>query len=114
MRRGFGRHCPACGEGRLFLAFTRVASTCSTCGLDLSHQRADDAPPYFTIFVVGHLIVPPLLLLEKFFEPPTWAHLMLWVPLALALTFWFLPRIKGAVVGMQWALGMHGFGGQAE
>ena len=27
-----------------------------------TNGRADDAPPYFTIFVTGHLLVPPVLI----------------------------------------------------
>ena len=33
----------------------------------------------------------------------------LWIPLALLLTLVTLPRIKGAIVALQWALRMHGF-----
>ncbi len=33
------------------------------------------------------------------------------MPLTIGLSLWFLPRIKGALVGLQWALRMHGFGG---
>jgi hypothetical protein len=29
----------------------------------------------------------------------------------LISTLWLLPRVKGALVGLQWALRMHGFGG---
>jgi len=110
MRRGFGRHCPRCGEGALFRSFLRVTPACPACGLDLSQQRADDAPPYFTIMIVGHIIVPLMLMMEKMWQPDTWVHMVLWLPLAVLLSFWLLPRIKGAIVGLQWAKHMHGFG----
>lgn len=33
MRRGFVRHCPVCGHGRLFRAWVRMVPTCPGCGL---------------------------------------------------------------------------------
>lgn len=110
MRRGFGLRCPSCGTGKLFHSYLKVSDTCPACGEDLSHQRADDAPPYFTIVVVGHIIVPAALVLEQSMHPETWVHMALWLPLTLGLTLGLLPCIKGAVVGLQWAGRMHGFG----
>jgi hypothetical protein len=34
----------------------------------------------------------------------------MWFPLIIGLSLWLLPRVKGALVGLQWALRMHGFG----
>lgn len=108
--RGFTGHCPACGKGPVFSSFLKVAEHCSACGEDLSHQRADDAPPYFTIVIVGHIIVPLVLLVEKLWHPALLVHFLLWLAVTLALTLWLMPRVKGAVVGFQWANRMHGFG----
>jgi uncharacterized protein (DUF983 family) len=33
------------------------------------------------------------------------------LPLTLVSCLWLLPRIKGTLVGLQWALYMHGFDG---
>lgn len=107
--RGFAKHCPACGKGDLYSGFVTVNPVCSACGMELHHQRADDAPPYLTIFVVGHIVVPLMLAVEKLWHPELWIHFALWVTVTLALSLWLLPRIKGAVIGLQWAFGMHGF-----
>jgi uncharacterized protein (DUF983 family) len=80
----------------------------------MHHQRADDAPPYFTMVIVCHVIVGGVLLLEQTYAPPTWVHLALWLPLTVIMSLWLLPRIKGSLVGLQWALRMHGFGGGAD
>ncbi len=114
MWKGWRKRCPSCGEGKLFQGFSRVQDNCPSCNEDLSHQRADDAPPYFTIFIVGHLIIPALLLLEKTSQPAMWIHLALWLPLSLFLCLFLLPKVKGAVVGLQWAKYMHGFGGHRD
>ena len=111
MWRGFREKCPACGEGKLFRKYLKVVDRCDKGGEEMHHHRADDAPPYFTIFIVGHFIVGGILVLEKTYAPPTWLHLVIWLPLTLLMCLWFLPRTKGALVGLQWALRMHGFGG---
>jgi uncharacterized protein (DUF983 family) len=112
--RGFTKRCPACGTGSIFGRFLKVADNCGHCGETLSHHRADDAPPYFTIMIVGHIVVPMMLWLELAYLPPVWIHAALWPALTLALSLWFLPRLKGAVVGWQWSLRMHGFGGETD
>lgn len=101
--RGLRQVCPGCGRGRLYGRYLKVEPTCKACGLALGSYRADDAPPYFTILLVGHLVVPSILMLERAAAPPEWVHIALWVPLILALTLVLLPRIKGAVIGLHWA-----------
>lgn len=112
--RGLMSRCPACGEGKLYRAYLKVVDHCPACGEDLSHQRADDAPAYMTIFVVGHFIVSGILATE-FFAPdaPFWVPAAIWSGLAIVSSLWLLPRMKGALVGLQWANRMHGFGGAA-
>ncbi len=109
MLRGARGQCPSCGTGRLFERYLKVADYCPHCSEALHHHRADDAPPYFTILLVGHLVVPLLLTLEIALRPPLWLHALIWVPLTIALCLALLPIIKGAIVGLQWALYMHGF-----
>lgn len=110
MRRGFSMRCPSCGKGKIFRAFLKVADNCPHCGEELFHHQADDAPPYFTILVVGHVVVPLMLAIELEYMPPMWLHIAIWPTLTVALCLLLLPRIKGAVVGLQWATRMHGFG----
>jgi uncharacterized protein (DUF983 family) len=112
--RGFSKCCPACGKDRLFTGYLGTKQRCTHCHEDLHHQRADDAPPYFTMMVVGHTVVPLLLLVEKFWHPDLWVHFAVWLPLTVLMTLWLLPRIKGAIIGMQWSLRMHGFGDVTE
>jgi len=109
MWRGARGTCPNCGEGRMFPRFLKVADTCSACGEELHHHRADDAPPFFTIFIVGHIVVPSVLVVEKLWRPPLAVHFIVWTVVTLALAFTLMPIVKGAIVGLQWALRMHGF-----
>jgi uncharacterized protein (DUF983 family) len=93
----------------MFRRYLKVADHCPRCGEALHHQRADDAPPYFTIAIVGHIVVGLMLAVEMAYRPPLWLHGALWVPLTLILTLLLLPLVKGTIVALQWALYMHGF-----
>jgi uncharacterized protein (DUF983 family) len=112
--RGFMLKCPACGEGALLHHYLKVVDHCEHCGEDFSHQQADDAPPYFTILLVGHIIVPAMLTAEVIWHPPMWVDFVIWLPAIAILSLLLLPRIKGAVVGLQWAMGMHGLGAETK
>lgn len=116
IKRGFMGKCPHCGEGQMFRAYLKVNDACPACGEELHHQRADDAPPYMTIFVVGHIIGAGILFVdERNFAVPDWAQGLGWALLTLILSLWLLPKMKGALIGWQWALRMHGFGaGEAD
>jgi uncharacterized protein (DUF983 family) len=107
--RGFMSRCPHCGQGRLFRAFLKVADECPSCHERLHHHRADDAPAYFVILIVGHIVVPMALWVERVYSPSDLVHTALWLPLASALSLALLQPIKGALVGLQWANFMHGF-----
>jgi uncharacterized protein (DUF983 family) len=107
LSRGFVGRCPRCGRGALFRAFLKFSDRCSACDLDLGEIRSDDIPAYFTILVVGHVVVP-LLLLAEIENFSGWSVILILGPVGLALTFLLLPRIKGAVAGLLWSLGIAG------
>jgi uncharacterized protein (DUF983 family) len=111
MARGFACRCPNCGKGRLFGRFLKPVAACSACGEDFTHQRADDAPPYFTMLIAGHILVPILSLVLMTTTLSVYTHLAIWLPLAAALTIGLLQPVKGAIIALQWALRMHGFDG---
>jgi uncharacterized protein (DUF983 family) len=110
--RGAAGKCPACGQGRLYHRYLKVSDACPACAEELHHQRADDAPPYFTILIAGHFIVAGVMMVEDYFHPAYWLHIAIWFPLTIGICLWMLPRVKGALIGLQWALRMHGFGGR--
>lgn len=108
--RGLRGRCPVCGTGHVFDGYLAVAPACGVCGEALHHHRADDLPPYLTILVVGHLVVSGLLVTERLFRPEIWVQMAIWLPLTALLALLLVRPIKGGVVGLQWALRMHGFG----
>ncbi|UFN49807.1 DUF983 domain-containing protein [Roseomonas sp. OT10] len=108
--RGAVNRCPVCGEGRVFQGYLTVVPECSVCHAPLGSLRADDAPPYFTIFLVGHLLVPVVFWVERNWEPPMWVHMAVWLPLFAIASTLLLRPVKGATVGLMLRLG---FGGSA-
>lgn len=109
MLNGMRMRCPACGKGALFCAYLKVNEHCPNCGEELWHHRADDAPPYMVITIVGHIVVPLLLAVEMALHPALWIHLSIWLPMTLILSLALLPPVKGALIAYQWAIRMHGF-----
>lgn len=102
--RGWLGKCPRCGEGRLFSSYLKMRPHCPACSLALEPYRADDAPAYFTILIVGHIIVPLVLALERYGEePPLWFHALLWLPLSVLVALYLLPHVKGTVIALLWA-----------
>ena len=114
MWRGFTCRCPNCGEGALFRTFLKPVLVCGACGEDLSHQRADDAPPYFTMVIVGHIVVPIMLAVALNTDWSNFTHLAIWLPVTLAMSLALLQPVKGTIIGLQWALYMHGFDGSSD
>ena len=111
MLRGQAGLCPACGKGAIYGRYLKVEDRCGNCGTELHHHRADDAPPYFTMLIVGHVVIGGLLALERTLAPPSWVHIVVWVPMTILSSMWLLPKVKGALIALQWALRMHGFAG---
>ena len=101
IRRGFRMRCPGCGQGRLYRSYVKTHDRCPACGEELFHHRADDAPAYFTVLIVGHLVITGVLTAERTLAPPIWMQMAVWLPMVLALALTFLPRIKGMLIGFQ-------------
>lgn len=107
--RGLGGKCPGCGGAKIFHAFLKPAAACAACGEEFHHQRADDFPAYIVVVLVGHIVVSLAVIVEKQLAPPFWVHAALWTPLVLTLTIGLLQPVKGAVIALQWHMGLHGF-----
>lgn len=114
MLRGWRRRCPACGEGRMFEGYLKVLPACPSCGEDLSHHRADDGPAYLTILIVGHLMAPLIMVAFVEFRPSPLVLASAFSAGCVALSLYLLPRLKGVIVGIQWAKRMHGFGSASK
>lgn len=106
IRRGLACRCPVCGQGRLFSGYLKVKPRCEVCGTDNTIYPSDDFPPYLTILVLGHLVVPLLLWVDRAYAPSVWVQAAIWLPLSAILCVVLLPFMKGATVGLCWGAGL--------
>ena len=111
---GWRCKCPRCGEGALLYKYLKIHDNCDNCGLDYSHHRADDGPAYLTILIVGHLMAPALHIAFVKYRPEPLILFTIFAVGCVALSLYLLPRLKGAIVGFQWAREMFGFGEAQE
>jgi uncharacterized protein (DUF983 family) len=93
----------------MFYRYLKVSPRCPACDHDLDRYPSDDGPPYFTVLIIGHLVVVPFLVI---FAPLIWkVSPWIMIPAAIApivaITLLALPRVKGAVIGAHYALGVH-------
>jgi uncharacterized protein (DUF983 family) len=101
--RALRKLCPQCGQGKLMASYLKQVQHCASCGEGYGHIRADDAPPWATILIVGHIVVLLALEFEKLSTWPAWLAVMVWSALALVLSLAILPRAKALFVGIIWA-----------
>ena len=95
-------------------SFIKTVDHCEVCGQEIHHHRADDLPAYLVIVVVGHIVVGAFMGVEATTNLSLLQHMLMWVPATIIGSLALLRPVKGAVVGLQWALYMHGFGDEAD
>ncbi len=104
--RGARGCCPACGQAPAFAGYLRVVDHCDHCLAPLGSLRADDAPPYFTILIVGHLLVPLMYFMETAWHPELWVMAAVFLPASALFAMAVLRPVKGATLGLMLRLGM--------
>ncbi|WP_299592702.1 DUF983 domain-containing protein [uncultured Tateyamaria sp.] len=109
---GLRLKCPKCGEGALLHSYLKVNASCPVCHEDLSHARADDGPAYLTILIVCHIVGVALHVVYGYFDPSPLMVAFSISAVAVIASILLLPRMKGLIVGVQWAKRMQGFGRQ--
>ncbi len=102
IKTGLRCKCPKCGEGALYDSKWNidVSPSCPVCHLDLSANDSADGPAFIMIFVLGVLLVPLALLLEKIAAPPLWIHAVVWTIIALGITLGTLRPLKAIVIAL--------------
>jgi uncharacterized protein (DUF983 family) len=70
----FTHRCPSCQEGSLYAGLLRLKDTCNLCGLDYSEHDVGDGPAFFTITLLGFVVVGLAFALEIFVRPSYAVH----------------------------------------
>ncbi|HEY2707094.1 MAG TPA: DUF983 domain-containing protein [Caulobacteraceae bacterium] len=93
---------PTAERGTFSAGYLKVDPTCEACGHENNAYRADDGPAYFTVLIIGHLLIVPLLVFPVVWQANPWIVL----PLALAglttATLTLLGFVKGGFIGVLW------------
>ena len=97
--------CPRCGNAPLFKGLASFPPKCRACGLDFAGFNVGDGPAAFLIFIVGGIVVGLAIWVELRFAPPFWVHILLWLPLATALTVGLLRIGKGLLLALEYQRG---------
>ena len=87
------------------MSWLRVTPECAACAAPLGLIRADDAPPYFTVFIVAHIAIGALVAMERVVLLSVAVEMAIFLPGTLALTLLLIRPVKGATVGLMMKLG---------
>jgi uncharacterized protein (DUF983 family) len=103
IRRAVLGKCQKCGKDALYKAYLKQVDHCAVCGEPYRHIRADDAPLWLTILVVGHIIVPLIFVIDGWVLWPVWVAMLVWPAATAVLALAVLPRAKGVFLAIIWA-----------
>lgn len=103
LRVALGGLCPRCGAPTLFAGLIRFQPSCTACGLDYDAFNVGDGPAAFLTLGVGTIVTILAITVELMFEPPFWVHLILWLPLTLALVLGTLRLAKAALLALEYS-----------
>lgn len=100
--RGFKGKCPQCGQGKLLRAYIKQNDVCSCCDEDYSNIRSDDAPPWLTILIVGHIVGPLALYFVEHDIFNGYMQYVVLLSLTIGLSLLLLPFTKGLFIAAIW------------
>ena len=104
LKRALFGLCPNCGKGKLFAKYLKQVDSCSNCNESFGDIRADDGPAWLTIMLVGHIVIPVLLLVYPNPPWPDWQIMGVLSVFTVVLTLVLLPWCKGFFIGVIWRL----------
>ena len=93
--------CPCCGNGSLMKSYLKQVENCSVCGESFGQIRADDAAPWLTIILVGHVFLPFAFLVNVDWMP-LWAAMGMWAACFTTIALAILPRAKALLIAVLW------------
>lgn len=93
--------CPACGKGKLFRSYLKVAGACSACGTNFKAADTGDGPVVFVLLIAGFVACTGLLVSVVAYDWPVWKLLAVWPAVAVVLSLVLMPMLKGVMVASQ-------------
>lgn len=102
--RGLAHRCPECGRGKLYARYLKQVDACAACGAAIGRIRAEDGPPWLTVLMLGPFLAGMTFISARQESWPVWATLPAIGAFAILAVLMLLPRIKGAIIGLLWAI----------
>lgn len=103
--RGLRHRCPECGRGKLYARYLKQVGQCAACGAPIGRIRAEDGPPWLTVLILGPFLAGMTFVSARQENWPIWLTLPALGAFAILAVLMLLPRIKGAIIGLLWAMG---------
>ena len=94
--------CPRCGARTLFAGLIQFAPKCSACGLEYTRFNVGDGPAAFLTLGVGGIVTVLALWVELAAQPAWWVHVILWLPLTIALVLLGLRLSKAMLLAREY------------
>lgn len=104
LMRGARGRCPACGAGKIFIAYLKPVERCPACGESFDGLDADDGPAWLTIGLVAHIAIPLLIYLEMHAALLWWREGMIVMTATVVSALALLPVSKGIFIAALWLM----------
>lgn len=102
LARALRLNCPHCGKARLITGYLKPVEACPSCGESFGHIRSDDAAPWLTILIVGHVLVPVMVAVEAADIWPQFVSIIAWPLIGALMAGFLLPRAKALFIALIW------------
>lgn len=87
LQTAFTHRCPQCGIGSLYVRVLMIRPACSHCGLSFEQHDVGDGPAFFTIILLGFLVVG----LSVYLEVAMHLSLLMNLSLSIGLLLLLMP-----------------------
>ncbi len=104
MQRAFFCRCPRCARGAIFDGFLNLKLRCPDCGLPLKRADSGDGPAVLLTFVLGFVLIPPMLVFAMHSDWPMWLHSLVWSAVIIGATLGTVRPAKALMVGLQFRM----------
>ncbi len=98
----FSGLCPRCSEKTLFVHVAHFDEKCAACDLDYKGFNVGDGPAAFLTLFVGTIIMILAVAVDFAAHPPFWVHMLLWIPLTIAMVAVNLRVAKGILLHLEY------------
>ena len=102
LKTGLACRCPRCGKGPLFKGYLTLQTECPECGLSYAFADPADGPAFFVMTAVGVVGMILLMVFDFTVHPPIWVHLVVTLPILIALCLGCLRPFKAWLVAEQY------------